>query len=238
MHNLKRVVRYLMRMFRNKFLPPRTMVTENRFAVLKRKIRVDSPVIVDGGAHTGDVIDIFLQHYRSPIIYAFEPIPELAQRLRRKYAAKKGVVVHEKALGAETRTIEFNIVNATASSSVLTPTALHHEFHGTGMAIRKTVSVQQSRLDEVLDQDIDILKLDLQGYELEALKGCGKLLGRTKAILTEVEFVPLYEGQPLFSDVDIFLREAGFQLLNLYEIYSHSSGQLSSADAIYLNARL
>ena len=99
----------------------------------------------------------------------------------------------------------------------------------------ESVDVDQVRLDGILDQDIDVLKLDLQGYELDALKGCEKLLPRIKAITTEVEFVPLYEGQPLFADIDIYLRARGFRFLNLYELWTHPDGQLTAGDAIYLN---
>jgi hypothetical protein len=93
------------------------------------------------------------------------------------------------------------------------------------------------RLDSVFDQEIDILKLDLQGYELEALRGATTLLPRVKTITVEVEFVPLYNGQPLFGDVDVCLRQAGFRLLNLYELWTQPDGQLTAGDAVYLNTR-
>lgn len=79
------------------------------------------------------------------------------------------------------------------------------------------------------------MKLDLQGYELEALKGCGKLLLHCRAIITEVEFIPLYEGAALFSDLNLFLRKNNFRLYNLYNLYSEPDGQLSSGDAVYLS---
>jgi hypothetical protein len=56
-------------------------------------------------------------------------------------------------------------------------------------------------------------------------------------ITTEVEFVPLYEGQPLFGDIDVFLRQHGFKLLNLYDLWTQEDGQLTAGDAVYLNTR-
>jgi hypothetical protein len=103
------------------------------------------------------------------------------------------------------------------------------------MDVAQIVDVPMVRIDGVLNQEVDILKLDLQGYELEALRGATNLLPRIKTITTEVEFVPLYDGQPLFGDIDCFLRQSGFRLLNLYELWTHPDGQLTAGDAIYLN---
>lgn len=214
------------------------MVKRNRFADVKKKLQKSNPVIVDGGANRGNMTQKFLDQYAEPTIYAFEPIPHLAEELKEKYASKENVHVFQQALGAENTTVSFNILNYQNSSSILTPGKWKQKYHGEKVDIAKTVEVQQVRLDQAISVgEIDILKLDLQGYELEALKGAGDLLGRIKIIITEVEFVPLYENQPLFGDIDLFLRNAGFRLLNLYELYTHPDGQLTSGDAVYLNTR-
>src|SRR5262249_1788836 len=64
---------------------------------------------------------------------------------------------------------------------------------------------------------IDFLKIDVQGYELEIMRhGTGKL-ANTVMIECEAEFVPLYRGQPLFGDIQCFLREQGFVLHKLID---------------------
>jgi len=181
--------------------------------------------------------DLFLRQYSSPTVYLFEPIPSLAKDLRNKYSGMNNIFVHEKALGAKTETVRFNVVRNEVSSSVLTPSNISRGYHGSKMDTVEMIDVEQVRLDEILNEEIDILKLDLQGYELEALKGCGGVLGKTKSITTEIEFVPLYEDQVVFGELDMFLRESGFQLLNLYELWTHPDGQLTAGDAVYLNMR-
>ncbi len=75
----------------------------------------------------------------------------------------------------------------------------------------RTEPIQTRRLDDIPQcAEADFLKLDVQGAELDILKGAQKLLDRVVVVNTEVEFVPLYKGQPLFADVDAFLRSRGF----------------------------
>lgn len=213
------------------------MAVRSRFDDIKVRLATESPVIIDGGANCGAMTELFLKQYQSPTIHAFEPIPEFIELLKQKFAGRSNVTIHGAAIGAEVKAVSFNITKYRSSSSVLQPSALNKGIHGEKMDIGQVVEVQQVRLDKVI-QDypvIDLLKLDLQGYEMEALKGCGVFFGRTKVITTEIEFVPLYDGQPLFGDIDVFLRSQGFRLLNLYELYTQPDGQLTAGDAVYVN---
>jgi hypothetical protein len=69
----------------------------------------------------------------------------------------------------------------------------------------------------------NIIKLDTQGSELDILKGAAQSLSESViAIETEVEFVPLYKGQPLFGDVDAFLRSAGYELMGFRRLHTRA----------------
>lgn len=74
--------------------------------------------------------------------------------------------------------------------------------------------METRRLDDLLGElpggRADFLKLDVQGYELAVLRGAQRALQDTLVVHTEVEFVHMYEGQPLFAEVDQMLRGAGF----------------------------
>ncbi|MEN6486575.1 MAG: FkbM family methyltransferase [Syntrophobacteraceae bacterium] len=216
---------------------PVSALSERQFANLKRRIASDAPVIVDGGAYKGEMIDLFLLQYGSPVIHAFEANPGRAGGLRKKYAGRANVRIYPCALGAANSRIPFNILEAGTLSSALAPKSDPKVFRRPGTTVVRHVIVDQVRLDGILDGGPDILKLDLQGYELEALKGCGDLLERTGVIGCEVGFVERYEGQPLFDEIDRFLTAAGFELLELYEPQGHAGGPLTHADAVYLNRR-
>lgn len=78
--------------------------------------------------------------------------------------------------------------------------------------LQKTRPVETRRLDDIEEiGDTDYIKIDVQGSEVDVFRGAPRTLAKTTLIQTEVEFVELYEGQPLFTDVDRILRGAGFQ---------------------------
>jgi hypothetical protein len=102
-----------------------------------------------------------------------------------------------------------------------------------------TLTNQLARADV---DHVDFLKLDAQGAEFAILRGAESLIRRcVLGLEIEVEFLPLYNGQPLFSDVDPYVRSLGFELFELRPTpwkYAHgnapnSPGQIAFADALY-----
>lgn len=111
--------------------------------------------------------------------------------------------------------------------------------------LERTSELKGVRLDDVVAKERlnapDLLKLDTQGSELDILRGASRTLGETSLVEVEVEFYPMYEGQPLFADLDPVLRSSGFELLYLNRVFHQrkkfykglSRGQVICADALY-----
>lgn len=122
-----------------------------------------------------------------------------------------------------------------------------------GISLNFTVDIETTTLDDFCRgegiENIDFLQLDVQGAELNVLRGGEEILSKSVVGLkVEVEFSPLYQNAPLFSDIDGYLRDRGFLLFDLNTddnwcyrpryispIYSRQrQGQLLWADAFYL----
>ena len=143
--------------------------------------------------------------------------------------------------------VTFNVTRAPEWSSVYKPNRAVLSRYNTNLDfadILRTVSVRSERLDDALkDQVIDFVKIDTQGSELDILKHGKTVLQNCLGILTEVEFVHFYENQPLFADIDPFIRSQGFELFDLRRAYykrksfwdlSGPKGQIIGGDALYL----
>lgn len=113
----------------------------------------------------------------------------------------------------------FHECNFPMTSSLFEPnSALLEKFQHLEELTRVTRKqpVQTKRLDDIPQiEGTDLLKVDVQGAELMVFQGAVETLKKVLVIHTEVEFVPMYKRQPLFSDIDDFLRSNGFQFHRL-----------------------
>ena len=116
--------------------------------------------------------------------------------------------------------------------------------------VLSTTNVEVKPLDLVIQeediQDADFIKIDTQGSELSVLHGAVESLNKLVfGVELEVEFTQLYEDQPLFSDIDQFLRDQGFILFDLRTVHwkralgkdiGGRKGQLIFGDALYFKS--
>jgi FkbM family methyltransferase len=181
-------------------------------------------------------------------VVGFEPNPEALAVLQSKKGPFETYLPH--AIGDGGRHT-LKVCRAPGMTSLLTPNTdvlkLFHGFPEWG-AVTMTIPVDTRRLDDIPETTgIDLIKIDIQGAELMALQNAQDRLKDALVVQTEVEFVPLYVNQPLFSDVDQFLRSRGFAFHRFYpaisrvmrpfllnnDIYAGLS-QLVWADAIFV----
>lgn len=146
-------------------------------------------------------------------ISGFEPNPSECAKLNEKYGAPHQffpTFVGDGEAGT------FHEAAFPLTSSLLPPNQpLNEKFQQLAelTAVRATHPVRTTRLDDVQGlSGVDFLKIDVQGAELSVFQHGPRVLSEVVLIQTEVEFLPLYQGQPLFAEVDQHLRGAGFQL--------------------------
>lgn len=194
--------------------------------------------VLDVGSYTGGFAFAMRQMLPDTQIYSFEPLPENHQKLVHNLERFGKFQAFHTALGNEQGELTFWRNDFVASSSALAMSELHKQsFPETGHAV--TVHVPVARLDDFLERvelkGKMLLKLDVQGYELEVLRGGLKTLEDVDYIFSEVSFQPLYEGQPLFDDVYDFLKPLGFAYAGDLEVLpSPVDGSILQADALFI----
>jgi FkbM family methyltransferase len=146
-------------------------------------------------------------------VIGFEPIPEELAKLQAMARHGRRYLPYAIRDGTEQT---FHINNQAMTSSLLPPNhELTDHFLGLSafMQVVKTVRMQTRRLDDIPEiRSTDFLKLDVQGAELQVLNAGKTVLEQTLMVQTEVEFLPLYQGQPFFAEIDQCLRANGFLL--------------------------
>ena len=180
----------------------------------------DAPVIIEAGAFDGTNSREFCRYWSNCQVYAFEPVPAAFERLSEVASEFPGRIHPANlALGNRSMDAEMHVSgNSTGggeqSSSLLAPAATLKEFPSVEFLEKKT-PVRVTRLDEWAEiagvKRVDFLWLDLQGMELAALQGCGKLLEGVSAIHCEVQHLPLYKGAPLYEELAEWLRGKNFR---------------------------
>jgi FkbM family methyltransferase len=120
------------------------------------------------------------------------------------------------------------------SSSLFSPNQEEMQKYHNWLLFNEVVTVQSNTLDNVCQDEgvekIDFIHLDVQGCELNTLKGAEKLLFGVTAIWLEVEAVPLYLEQPLKEDIELFMNKNGF--VKVKDTCDHVSG-----DHLYVHQR-
>jgi protein O-GlcNAc transferase len=173
-----------------------------------------SPIeILDVGAAIGEVPSYQpLVNAGRARVTGFEPNPDECQRLNATYGGTHRFYPH---FVGDGNPAVFHETNWVLTGSLLEPNSpLLEKFQNlhelTTPVARHPVNTV--RLDDLSDLgNIDFIKIDIQGGELAVFQNALRVLAGTMVIQTEVEFVEMYKRQPMFADVDIFLRDRGFQ---------------------------
>jgi FkbM family methyltransferase len=194
--------------------------------------------VLDIGAHAGEFAKMIAQMLPGVSVISFEPLKEEYRRLEAEMCRIPNARALNFAIGDQNQTLEMHRSDFSQSSSLRKMTDLHKEaFPESAGASAEQVEVR--RLDDVI-AGISIapeilMKIDVQGYEDKVLAGAPVTLAKTRAVIVEVSFRELYEGQPLFDSIYHTLKDAGFSYTgNLYQLIHPGDRSVLQADALFV----
>ena len=177
---------------------------------LSRIWKVQPKGVLHVGAHLAEEAVEYTRHNWGKVIW-IEAQADLADLLRNKLDPQHNEVINATVWGTSGITFEFNVSSSTQSSSLLNFGT--HKKDYPDIVFTKSYSVVTSTLDDILDSesDFNFINLDIQGAELEALKGLGVHINKAKWIYSEVNRKEVYEGCAKIKDLDDYLEKFSFE---------------------------
>lgn len=199
-------------------VPP--AVSRDPFLYLSAALRsVPAPVVFDVGANVGQSIARFRRVWPRAVIHAFEPGRSPFAELERRTAGAPSIHLHHAALGASAGSREFQENSHADMSSFLNPaTAAWGRIVDRYTVPITTVDLYRSA--HSIPQ-VDILKIDTQGFDLQVLKGArGSFEDQAiRFVLLELIFGDLYEGQGRVDDLFRLLLDQRMELVGIYDLH-------------------
>ena len=193
--------------------------------------------VVDVGANSGQFATIIHRQCPEAKIISFEPLATCHEELFKVLSEIPGSQMVKAAAGEKTGTAQINESEFSPCSSLLPGTDLLGEDYQSA-AVTKSIDVPVVRLDDtlIIDDLVDdvLVKFDVQGFEIQAIRGAEALLKKAKIIICEVCFFrTMYKGQPLFHEIYEELRGRGFTYMGNAEYLKRKrDGRNVEADAV------
>ena len=216
----------------------RAAIDRSRFSILPMTFKSSPVFVVDVGANHGQWIGSLLELLSIPEVWIFEPNPEAMKICQQRIGIRSGVKYFDMALGDAAGQITLHVTASSHFASVLRPRGefleTHYGQNAACVVLNKQVEV--CTLDSLVpdSRSVDLLKIDVQGFERAVLSGARRVLTNTRAILIEANLQSHYEGDDNFPALWSILADHGFSFWSLSPPYLGQGGESLWADAVFI----
>ena len=188
---------------------------------MKKKIIFDKPIIFDVGAHQGKMTNLFSILYKDAKIYCFEPNKLLINKLKK---INKKITILNYAMGNKNENKKINLSNIDLTGSL--SKVNHKSFYvkiknfiigSSQKTLSKEIKVitLNSFCKNHKIKKIDLLKIDVEGYEHMVLLGANQIIKNIKYIMIEIQKNDMYENYSK-SKIERFLKKNNFELIKKF----------------------
>ena len=216
--------------------------------LLSKKINNFNPIVFDVGGNKGQSIEKFKKILNDPIIHSFEPNKAVFDIMYSQFEKDEKVFCNNFALGNKNEDKDFNITEKTGKSSFYDQNTSKNWMESRNKRYTTYVTSKQAVKILTIDNygnekginEIDLLKMDTQGYEEKILEGSLNSLknNKIKFVIAEIIFNDYYDKYFLFSDIEKHLVPNNFRLVGI-EINNNNifHGTMFGANVYYMNRK-
>jgi FkbM family methyltransferase len=199
-------------------------------------------VVFDVGANVGNMSELFMKHFPGAIIHAFEPVNSTFAKLQHRLGQHPRLALHNFGASDLPGTAHIRLFNDSAKNTLIS--GLADSFHNNSRGLEK---IELVRLDTVVSEmkidSIDLLKIDVEGFEANVLHGCGDNLTPARIRYVYLEFHRVNRrmnngyvaetGHSLLCSIDRMLESNGYRLLVIYTQGVHRGEAIGTYNALY-----
>jgi len=215
-------------------------VNYRRYKLFDKKwlLDLDINTVLDIGANVGEFTCIFNELFPEAKIYAFEPLPDCYSRLEERTRNKDKIKTFNVGLGSKDGEMQIHKSSWHPASSFREMSDLHKQNYPHS-SDSKDLNVRLKKLDDIFNiNDLSkniFIKMDVQGFEDEVIKGGLNVFKLAKIIIVEISFETLYKDEPLFDGIYSLLKPLGFNFVgNLKQSVNKNDGRFLQADCIFI----
>ena len=205
-------------------MPAETLVRHPQASYLRR-VFADWRItgVIDVGANEGQYHDFIRDDvsFTGPVVSA-EPIPALAAQIRSRASRTSNWRVERVAMGPQSGSSSFRVTAGSQFSSFLEPLeSTRTQFYGQ-TSVEESITVAVDTLDALIDRhstflgDRIYLKMDTQGFDLQALKGLTQHVNRVVALQSEASVKPVYHAMPHFTETIRTIEGLGYTISQIF----------------------
>lgn len=199
-------------------------------------------VIFDIGSNVGESVAAFRSAFPQSDVYAFEPSPTAFSKLQERMRQDPHVKLVQEAVGEHDGVATLHQNKADDSNSLLPNSSRIYEFAPVEMCEPvRDVAVPITRIDSYCAKhsisQIDLCKVDSQGYERQILAGAGSMLDPVfiRSLYLEILFVDLWDNQSWCGEVLELMRSRGYRLFGITNVAYDDVNGWKWADALFLS---
>ncbi len=212
---------------------------DNDLKTIVKHLNINVHTIIDVGANVGNTVKMFQRMFPNSSIHAFEPNPTVFEKLKNNCTNIKSLTLNNLGVGDKKGSLTLNRHSNSGATSFKNPNSITNPTYSQKIIdkIQVPVVTLSDYVQENSLSNIDLLKIDVEGFEMEVLKGITEeyLKNNIQMIMIEANLIEKMIGQGLIEDIISVLRKNNFTLFNIYDLQESKNLQLYIVNLIFVN---